>query len=847
MSTAVRSVQHQILGYTDEVTAVVKSLTDPDGCGALIIGAAGIGKTTMMNTALARLDKETPVLRFRGSETLRDRDLGILEILLSQSGSATTVGAGAALSAIGRALSMRYSDSVPIVLIDNANLVDATSLSVLTQLAVAGRTKLLIAAESIRPPIDLVTSLWLSGGLIRVDLSGLDEATVAALAETSGSRPFEERSVTRLHAQTGGNPLLLSHVLFNHDHLRTTDRILWNIDPELRPVLEMVAMTGAVHYETLLQLCSADGLDSLVDAGIIRMSRGRHAAVKIVEPVIAAALKSQVRPSHSLSLWKGLSDVVDIDSMDGPALFGYLSWGLSLGFDQPADKILAAVAWANREGNYSGAAELADCSREHSDELLLETVRAQQGSGNIRAARRAFDSILDRVEQRWTEMSPELLSRAATMDMRLTDPREPDRLRIGWLREHLDASSDRGRFDVTIARFDLKGGRFAEAIERAERVYRDHSCLTRHRLRACAVLGTASVLTGNVETGLKFIEQAELMFGLPGMTSLEREDSAPQFFIARYTAGDWDRARAALSWTEARTWKNVSPMLSGFVGALIDLRTGHPARALAVLEKITTTREDIGYVGINAAMDFARALLGDAVPKESPRRSSQPPVGDDYSYWVEFESSLFQLQTLALTKPDEAADRLYTLGVTARSTGAATLAASAWLEATCLGHRAALVELGGAAAEIDGRPGRLAGIVAAAMTDGSPSALIEAGRGASEYGAVVLCSTLAKLAQSRAVDAHDQQAAKDARILIGNSLRAIRFSASGPRLPAVLSDLERQLVDGIMAGRSSQELGAMQHLSARTIEWHLSRIYRRLHVANRRELREVIASWEDRP
>ncbi|MDN5552208.1 MAG: helix-turn-helix transcriptional regulator, partial [Brevibacterium sp.] len=138
-----------------------------------------------------------------------------------------------------------------------------------------------------------------------------------------------------------------------------------------------------------------------------------------------------------------------------------------------------------------------------------------------------------------------------------------------------------------------------------------------------------------------------------------------------------------------------------------------------------------------------------------------------------------------------------------------------------------------------------AGIVSAAMTDGSPAALIEAARGASEYGAVALCSTLAKLAQSRAIDAHDQQAAKDARILIGNSLRTIRYSASGPRLPAVLSDLERQLVDGIMAGRSSQELGAMQHLSARTIEWHLSRIYRRLHVANRRELREVIASWED--
>ena len=846
MSTAVRTVQHQILGYTDEVTTVVKSLTDPDASGALIMGAAGIGKTTMMNTALARIDKDTPVLRFRGSEPMRARNLGILEILLSQSGSTADVEAGAALSAIGRALSIRYSDSTPIILVDNANLVDATSLSVLTQLAVAGRAKLLIAAESIRPPVDLVTSLWLSGGLIRVDLNGLDEATVAALAETSGSNVFEDRSVSRLHAETGGNPLLLSHVLFSHDHLRTTDRILWNIDPELRPVLEMVAMTGAVHYETLVRLCSAEGLDSLVDAGIIKMSRARHAAVRIVEPVVASSLKSRVRPSHALSLWKSLSEVADLDVMEERSLFGYLSWGISLGFDQPGEKILEAVSWANSEGDYSGAAELAESAHDQSDELLLETVRAEQGSHNIRAASKAFDRVLDRVDERWTEMSGQFLSRVATMDMRLTDPREPTQLRVGWLRNHLDMSIDRGRFDVTLARFDLKGGRFAEAVERAERVYRDHSCLTRHRLRACAILGTASVLTGRVETGLKFIEQAELMFGLPGMTSLEREDSAPQFFIARYTAGDWARARAALGWTASRSWQNVSPRLSNFVGALVDLRTGHPARALAVLEQTTTTTEDGNHVSVAKAMDYARALLGGSTVPVRPEHR-QKSEGDGYSYWVEFESSLFELQTLSLTKPDEAADRLYALGGAARSTGAATLASSAWLEAACLGHRAAIFVFGGAAGEVDGRPGRLAGIVAKAMTDGSPSALVEASRGAADYGAVVLCSTLAKLAQSRAIDTHDQQAAKDARLLIGSSMRAIRFSTSGPRLQAVLSDLERQLVDGIMAGRSSQEIGAMQHLSARTIEWHLSRIYRRLHVANRRELREVIVSWGDHP
>ena len=51
---------------------------------------------------------------------------------------------------------------------------------------------------------------------------------------------------------------------------------------------------------------------------------------------------------------------------------------------------------------------------------------------------------------------------------------------------------------------------------------------------------------------------------------------------------------------------------------------------------------------------------------------------------------------------------------------------------------------------------------------------------------------------------------------------------------------------GVVEGRTSAEMGADLHLSARTVEWHLGRVYRRLHVANRRELREVVKEWLQR-
>lgn len=841
MSVAVRQVQRRSLGYSEEIASVVQSLTAPDRCGCLVIGAAGIGKTTVMNAALKQVGRDVRILRFRGSGHMRERQFGILEILLSQAGD-VPVSVGAAFSIVARVIAARSQRAQTIVLVDNADLVDSASMSVLCQLAEHARIRLLVGAEQIRPPLDLVTNLWLSGRMSRVDLGGLDETAVAALVESSDQTVSRPDSVAEVHAETNGNPLLLGHVLFGRKQMLTTDRILWKIEPQLKPILEMIAMTGAIRYETMVRLCAPEDLDAMVDAGTIKMSQGRYAAVELVEPVVADFLRSRVRPSHSLQLWKRLNQAVIHDHLDGQSLFGYTRWGLSLGHSQPFERVFSAVGWANARGRYSEAAALAEASGHDTNELRLEYARAVRGLGDVATAREVFDKVLKSVTARSGDVSPQLMSRVASMDLRLTDPRQPERLRTQWVSDHLLVPDDVGRLDVTKARFEVKGGRYESGRRLASSVYQDHSCLTRHRLRAGAALGASEVITGRVVKGLKYIDQAELMFTLPGMTSLEREDAIPQFFLARYIAGDWAGARRSVESADH------SQQLSQLVGALVDIRTGHPARALLTLDAILpqawpASCIDIARVGRSARL-YAQTLLG--VPSSSTGRSTSDAGSggqDDYSDWADFEAQLFELETKALSRPEKAAEELYALGESRRAQGAITLASSAWMQAARLGHSGARAELAGAAAQLDGAPGRLAGIVSAAMTDGRPSALTAAAKQAADFGAVVLCSDLAKIAQDRAVESRDSQAAKEARKLIGESMRAIRFSSTGTQLQSVLSDLERQLVDGIIAGRSSQELAHAHHLSVRTIEWHLGRIYRRLHVADRRELREVISHW----
>ena len=116
--------------------------------------------------------------------------------------------------------------------------------------------------------------------------------------------------------------------------------------------------------------------------------------------------------------------------------------------------------------------------------------------------------------------------------------------------------------------------------------------------------------------------------------------------------------------------------------------------------------------------------------------------------------------------------------------------------------------------------------------------MIEAAAAALSFGAVMISADLARSARDSAVEKGDSAGVKRARTLLDSTLRAITFDAGGVDLTAMLSDIEKKLVLGVARGSSNAELGSQLHLSVRTVEWHLGRIYRRLHVSNRQALKK---------
>lgn len=842
MTTRIPTVaqSRRLFGYGSELSTVVDAISGQKHLGALIVGAAGVGKTALVNTALSRLGSGLEVTRLRGSETAQTRNLGIFEILLSREGIVTDLPPGRALSVIGDLFERRAEDGRQLVVVDNADLVDDHSLAVLAQLADAGRIKLVVASESVRAPVDLIAGLWLAGRVVRIDLDGIDDVDSIAMINSIGLMETETRSVSELSALAHGNPRLLERLLYGRSRTSGVETAISRADQPSREVIEAVSLIEAVPYDVLVGFASPQTIDSLAESGLLSISKGRGGEVSMREPASAENVRAAVPPSRSLELLTRFDAGIDLSSLRGRALFGYIAWSISLGRVPTPKQVLDAAMWGNSQGRYLEAAEIIRTSGYRGPELDLELARCEWGAGRLRQARQIKDELVSEACLNPVTSAQEYLSRLASMELRLMDPRKPEGLRLDWVRDTLSLPIDVGRLDATRARFDLKGGRIAAACALAESVYLNHASSVRHRLRACAFLGVAEVMSGRIELGLSYIAQARLMFELPGPESFEREDAIPQFFVANFIAGNWAAARTAMDDL------SFSRRLTSLTNALIDLRTGNVAQAHRSLSELNLGADPsdiVDVAGMARSAQSLSAVLTDQRTEVVSIAIDEEAEASRHSWWASFEARLFDLQALAQTSPDHAAPQLYELGVWAAEPGAHTLACLAWLEAGRLGHERAIASLSASAGRVDGSLGRLLRAVAHAFSSGDLQALITAAREALLFGAVVLCTQLSGEARKRAVAAGDTAAVKEARILLGRSQRVLEFDSDGSRFRENLTELEESIIAGVVEGRTSADIGDELHLSARTVEWHLGRLYRRVHVANRQELREVVTEW----
>ncbi|MCC9205411.1 helix-turn-helix domain-containing protein [Arthrobacter sp. zg-Y769] len=126
-----------------------------------------------------------------------------------------------------------------------------------------------------------------------------------------------------------------------------------------------------------------------------------------------------------------------------------------------------------------------------------------------------------------------------------------------------------------------------------------------------------------------------------------------------------------------------------------------------------------------------------------------------------------------------------------------------------------------------------------------PAGLLRAAEQAHRLGQFLIAYEAAGGAVRLARLQADRAQLRAARRIENVSYRMLRTANSvADRLPE-LSDFERQLALGAAAGQSSSQLAGGLHLSPRTVDWHLGRIFQKLRVSGRVELRECLE--DERP
>ena len=148
--------------------------------------------------------------------------------------------------------------------------------------------------------------------------------------------------------------------------------------------------------------------------------------------------------------------------------------------------------------------------------------------------------------------------------------------------------------------------------------------------------------------------------------------------------------------------------------------------------------------------------------------------------------------------------------------------------------------LGAGAARCTGPAAQMYQDVARGLTASDPDALCLAAETAFALGQFLTAFETARQAVRMARPAGNRAAVQNARSTENASFRMLLARNSiRDRLPE-LTGLERRLALGAAAGQSSSELASGLHLSPRTVDWHLGRIFQKLRVSGRSELRECL-------
>ena len=862
-----------LVGRRAELEALAAALADTRGGGVVLAGDAGIGKTTLARQALALAEAAGWEVEWLvATRAAASIPFGAVSHLLP---SAERLGDDR-LDTLRRAAELlaERSRGQPLLLgVDDAHLLDDASAALVHQLAFRGLAVVVATVRTGEPAPDPVVALWKDGVARRLDLSALPSPVTAELLERALGGPVDGVTRSEVWRITGGNPLYLRELVLGgleSGALRQVDRMwrwsgklagatrlaelvqarLGTLDDTARVAVELVAWGEPLGVGVLEQLVGKEAVQAAEDGGLLMLERsGRRALARLAHPLYGEVLRAVLPLSRVRAVAERLAATIGAGALrrrDDILRVG--AWQLEAGVATNPDLLLQAARQAVARFDHELTERLARAAVDAGGgptavRVLAETLEWQGRHAEAVAVMDGEPPAQGAERARWASI------RAGNLYWGLERTAEAEEV----LQQAAVAEEGGEEAVAMLAWILLFDGRLPEAVAVAGRVLDQPEPPAQALVWAATAAVPALGSLGRLGQALAVADRGlAVARGHPqelpwGETQLDLVRC--QVLLG---AGRLAEAKAiAEAGYQAAVADGSSERTGGWAGfrGLVAKAEGRVATAEAWLqEAVALLDEQDPYRFMRwclAELASVAALAGNQEAAVSWLDRADARAGDANRYfdpWVELDRAWVAAAAGELTRAVDLATRAADM---ARASTQSRFEAAALYDVARLGApagvRQRLEELAGL---LEGRLATLLASSAGALAAEDGPALDRVGAAFEDLGALLLAAE-AKAAAARA----HRTAGRDARANASQErAAALAAACQGARTPglaaampvSVLTPREREVAMLAAAQASSRDIATRLHLSVRTVDNHLGRVYAKLGVSSRAQLATLL-------
>ena len=340
---ALRRVRHNALvveewplvGRDRELGQLGAAAISGDSRGLVLAGLPGVGKTRLAAECLAEVERAgLPTARVAATRAAAELPFGALAPVLPAIDGGSSDRADF-LRRCCSALRERAAGQRLVLFVDDVHLLDDASAVLVHQMATTGACFVLATLRTGETVPESVVALWKDGHLTRVDLSGLGPEAIEQLVCAVLDGPVGRATVAHLAARCQGNVLFLRELVvgarssgaLSRDGgtwhltgpLSPSDRLvelvegrLGRLDDDERALLELVALGEPLGAAELAALADPRRAEALERQGLLQSRlEGRRLLVTLAHPVYGDVVRAGVPAVGLRNLHGQLADAVE--------------------------------------------------------------------------------------------------------------------------------------------------------------------------------------------------------------------------------------------------------------------------------------------------------------------------------------------------------------------------------------------------------------------------------------------------------------------------------------------------------------------------------------------------------